>query len=59
MGIYPGIGSYMIYFELAVIVSLVVFVFYFIWLYLVATGRVTSGTDDEFDLEDGSEGDFQ
>lgn len=56
MGIYPGIGSYLIYFELASIVTLVLFVFYYIWLYLNATGRMTSGTDEEFDLEDNSGG---
>jgi len=55
---YTGVASYFNYFELAVIVTFVLFVFYFFWLYLQATGRVTSGTDDSFDLEENSRGDL-
>jgi len=51
VGLYPGVGEYMIYFELAVIVALVLFMFYYFWLYLNATGRITSGTDESFELE--------
>lgn len=46
------VEDYLIYFELAAIMVTVVFVFYSIWLYLVATGKVVSGTKDGFN-EDG------
>lgn len=48
---YPGVAGYIIYFVLALIVTFVIFTFYFILEYLKATGRVTSGTDQEFDME--------
>lgn len=47
-----GVQDYLIYFELAGIMIFVIFLFYTIWLYLTATGKVTSGTETEFDNND-------
>lgn len=46
------VEDYLIYFELAAITVFVMFLFYTIWLYLVATGKVTSGTNDRFDPDE-------
>lgn len=48
---YPGIAGYLIYFVLALISVFSIYLFYVIWLYLKSTGRIASGTDDEF-MED-------
>jgi len=48
---YPQIAGYLIYFVLAIIVTMLIWVFYIIWLYIKSTSRISSGTDDEF-MED-------
>jgi len=48
---YPDIAGYLIYFVLAIIVTMLLWVFYIIWLYIKSTSRISSGTDDEF-MED-------
>lgn len=44
---YPGVSSYLNYFELAVIVVFVLFVFYMIWMYMKDTGKIISGFSGE------------
>jgi hypothetical protein len=43
------VSEYMIYFELAMIVVFLLFLFHSIWLYIKATSMIASGTEDGFD----------
>jgi len=46
---FEEIASYLIYFEFALIITHVFFVFYLIWLYLKTTSLVVSGSSDRFE----------
>jgi len=43
------VSDYLIYFELAMIVVFLLFLFHSIWLYIKATSMIASGTEDGFD----------
>lgn len=48
---YGEVANYFLAFELAAVVVFIVFVFYAIWLYLVATGKVVSGSEESYSNE--------
>lgn len=48
---YGGIANYLIYFELAIISTFVMFVFYLIWFYISDVLKIISGNRNELDQE--------
>lgn len=48
---YTDIADYLIYFELAMIVTFILFVFYLIWFYISDVSKIISGSRQELDQE--------
>lgn len=48
---YTDIASYLIYFELVIIVTLILFVFYLIWYYIEDVLKIISGSEDRLNQD--------